>query len=144
MSCNPSKSGRNLAFAEDRPKYSDMASNFTDLLVGSPFYQSLRQSQYAFPVRPNFLASSSFRLANPRNHVVNTDKVTQILPASAIAGLSDENVLGLFSKGFFGGFIFSIERTILWFAGGKLLPFRYTGILPTHLSLSCHFEKTFL
>ena len=65
---------------------------------------------------------------NPRNHVINTDKVVQVLPASAVAGLSDENVLALFSRGFFGGSIFGFERFILRIGGYNILPARYTGI----------------
>lgn len=104
-----------------------MAANLTETFSRSPFFRSLRQSHYTLPIRPEFLASSSFKLVNPRNHVTNTDKVVQVLPASAIAGLSDENVLALFSTGFFGGFIFGFERFILRIGGYNILPCRYTG-----------------
>lgn len=102
-----------------------MASNFTESL--SPFFRSLRQSHFTLPIRPEFLASTSFKLVNPRNHVTSTDKVVQVLPASAVAGLSDENVLALFSKGFFEGVIFAFERFILRISGGNILPCRFTG-----------------
>ena len=104
-----------------------MAANLTETFPRSPFFRSLRQSHYTLPIRPEFLASSSFKFANPRNHVTNTDKVVEVLPASAVAGLSDENVLALFSTGFFGGFIFGFERFILRIGVYKILPCRYTG-----------------
>ncbi|EED12351.1 hypothetical protein TSTA_004030 [Talaromyces stipitatus ATCC 10500] len=104
-----------------------MATNLSEAFSRSPFLLSLRQSLYSLPVRPEFLASSSFKFVNPRSHVTNTDKVVQVLPASAIAGLSDENVLALFSTGFFGGFIFGFERFILRIGGYNILPSRYTG-----------------
>lgn len=104
-----------------------MAANLTETFSRSPFFRSLRQSHYTLPIRPEFLASSSFKYVNPRNHVTNTDKVIQVLPASAISGLSDENVLALFSTGFFGGFIFGFERFLLRIGGHYILPSRYTG-----------------
>ena len=83
-----------------------MATNLTETFSRSPFFRSLRQSHYTLPIRPEFLASSSFKLA----------------------GLSDENVLALFSRGFFGGSIFGFERFILRIGGYNILPARYTGI----------------
>ncbi|QGA22081.1 hypothetical protein EYB26_009795 [Talaromyces marneffei] len=104
-----------------------MAANLTETFLSrSPFFRSLRQSHYTLPIRPEFLTSSSFEIVNPRNHITNTDKVVQVLPASAIADLSDETVLALFSAGFFGGFIFGIERFLLNIGGHNILPSRYT------------------
>lgn len=91
------------------------------------FFQSLRQSHYTLPVRPEFLASSSFHFVNPRHHVTATDNVTQVFPESVVAGLSDEEALALFTRGFFGGFVFGFERSILRMGGWNLLPARYTG-----------------
>ncbi|KOS42975.1 hypothetical protein ACN38_g6125 [Penicillium nordicum] len=91
------------------------------------FFQSLRQSQFTLPVRPEFLVSSSFHFVNPRHHVTATDNVTQVFPESVVAGLSDEEALALFTRGFFGGFIFGFERSILRLGGWNLLPARYTG-----------------
>ena len=85
------------------------------------FLQSLRQSQYTLPVRP------SFQFVNPRHHVTATDNVTQVFPESVVAGLSDEEALALFTRGFFGGFVFGFERSILRIGGWNLLPARYTG-----------------
>jgi hypothetical protein len=102
---------------------------FAELLSRSPFLRSLRQSHYVLPVRPEFLTSASINFVNPRHHIVNTDQVTQVFPASAVEGLSDENVLALFTKGFFGGFVFGPERFVLRTGGYRLIPARYSGNL---------------
>ncbi|KAJ6149833.1 hypothetical protein N7471_001032 [Penicillium samsonianum] len=91
------------------------------------FFRSLCISQSTLSVRSEFLASSSFQFVNPRHHVTGTDTVSQVFPESVVAGLSDEEVLALFSCGFFGGFIFGFERTALRIGGWRLLPARYTG-----------------
>ncbi|KGO72636.1 hypothetical protein PITC_056220 [Penicillium italicum] len=91
------------------------------------FFQSLSQSHYTLHVRPEFLASSAFRFVNPRNHVIATDNATQVFPESVVAGLSDEEALALFTRGFFGGFVFGLERSALRMGGWNLLPARYTG-----------------
>lgn len=96
------------------------------------FLQSLRQSHFTLPVRPEFLASSAFQFVNPRHHVIATDNVTQTFPESVVAGLSDEEALALFTRGFFGGFVFGLERSVLRMGGWNLLPARYTG---EHLSM---------
>ncbi|OQD63271.1 hypothetical protein PENPOL_c010G03175 [Penicillium polonicum] len=91
------------------------------------FFQSLRQSQFTLPVRPEFLVSSSFHFVNPRHHITATDNITQVFPESVVAGLSDEEALALFTRGFFGGFIFGFERSILRMGGWNVLPARFTG-----------------
>ncbi|KAL2678509.1 hypothetical protein Neosp_009256 [[Neocosmospora] mangrovei] len=80
------------------------------LIPRAVFFQSLRESSYLLPIRPEFLASSSAKLVNPHGHILNTDAVTQT-----------------FSAGFFGGFVFGFERFILRIGGYRLLPARYTG-----------------
>lgn len=76
------------------------------------------------------------KVVNPRYHVVATDKVTQKFPAAAIAGLSDEKALALFTSGFFSGVIFGFERLILRTGGYNLLPARYTSESWMHACLS--------
>ncbi|KAL2817968.1 heterokaryon incompatibility protein-domain-containing protein [Aspergillus cavernicola] len=102
----------------------------TWMLPRGLFFNSLRQSHFTVPVSSEFLTSPAFNFVNPRHHVVATDKVTQKIPAAAIAGLSDEKVLSLFTRGFFSGFIFGFERWILWIGGYNILPARYTGAKP--------------
>lgn len=103
------------------------------------FFQSLRQSHYTLPVRPEFLASSSFHV-NPRHHITATDNITQVFPESVVAGLSDEEALALFTRGFFGGFVFGFERSILRMGGWNLLPARYTGEQLSIENPSMHLE----
>lgn len=104
------------------------------------FFQSLRQSHYTLPVRPEFLASSSFQFVNPRHHITATDNITQVFPESVVAGLSDEEALALFTRGFFGGFVFGFERSILRMGGWNLLPARYTGEQLSIENPSMHLE----
>jgi hypothetical protein len=96
-------------------------------LPRNPFFHSLYQSRYSLPVDHEFLKSSSFNIVNPRRHRVATDTVSQVFPASAVAGLSDEKVLALFTCGFFGGVVFALERWFLAVGGWNLFPARYTG-----------------
>lgn len=91
------------------------------------FLESLFHSHYSTPVRPEFLASASFRFVNPRHHVTGTDSITQVFPEVTVTGLSDEEVLALFTRGFFGGFVLGFERLALRMGAWRLLPARYTG-----------------
>ncbi|RAL06953.1 uncharacterized protein BO97DRAFT_379458 [Aspergillus homomorphus CBS 101889] len=93
----------------------------------SPFFHSLRHSASTVAVRPEFLTSSSSLYVNPRQHVLGTDCITQTIPGSAIAGISDEKVLALFTGGFFGGFVFAFEWLLLTAGGGRILPVEFTG-----------------
>ncbi|KAK9241727.1 hypothetical protein V1506DRAFT_549854 [Lipomyces tetrasporus] len=94
------------------------------------FFHSLLQSSYTYPVSKDLLASATFNFVNPRHHIVSTDRVSQVIPASATAGLSDEEILSLFTSGFFGGFVFRLESWVLRICGASLLPARYTGFHP--------------
>ncbi|KAK9236535.1 hypothetical protein V1525DRAFT_212026 [Lipomyces kononenkoae] len=107
-----------------------MSASWLRMLARGLFFRSLHQSRYTYPVSSEFLGSSSFNIVNPRHHVVATDNVSQMFPAAAIAGLSDEKVLALFTSGFFGGVIFGFERWILKIGLSNLLPARYTGLQP--------------
>ncbi|RAK79345.1 uncharacterized protein BO72DRAFT_41532 [Aspergillus fijiensis CBS 313.89] len=99
------------------------------LIPRSPFFHSVLHSSSTAAVRPEFLTSLSSSYANPRQHVIGTDCVTQTIPASAVAGTSDERVLALFTSGFFGGFVFVPEWLLLTAAGGRILPVGYTGFM---------------
>ncbi|KAF9065948.1 hypothetical protein BDP27DRAFT_1424341 [Rhodocollybia butyracea] len=99
----------------------------------SSFWAILRNQSYIYPVTKEFLTSSSFKLINPRGHRIATDQVAMRLPSSSISDLNDEAVLALFTRGFFGGKVFCIERFILKVGLAKIMPARYTGFtsLPT-------------
>ena len=97
------------------------------------FLHSLRHSRSTLPVEPEYLQSSSFNLVNPRHHIVATDDVTQQFSSTTSASLdvlSDEQVLALFTHGFFAGPVFGPERLILSSLDRlniPLLPTKYTG-----------------
>ncbi|KFY75768.1 hypothetical protein V499_04273 [Pseudogymnoascus sp. VKM F-103] len=97
------------------------------------FLSILRSLVFTYPVTQELLTSSTFKLINPRNHVIVTDQVSVRLPASSISGLSDEAVLALFTRGFFGGKVFAIERLYMKLGGWKTIPTGYSGFksLPT-------------
>ncbi|KFY50728.1 hypothetical protein V496_09203 [Pseudogymnoascus sp. VKM F-4515 (FW-2607)] len=97
------------------------------------FLSILRSLVFTYPVPQELLTSSTFKLLNPRNHVIVTDQVSIRLPASSISGLSDEAVLALFTRGFFGGKVFAIERLYMKLGGWRIIPRGYTGFesLPT-------------
>lgn len=101
----------------------------------SNFINALRSSRFSPSVAQKFLVSSSAIIINPRQHRQAGDTISLQLPSSSLSGLDDEAVLALFTKGFFGGRVFSIERVILSAGGWKWLPARYTGTLslfPNH------------
>ncbi|KFY42162.1 hypothetical protein V495_04644 [Pseudogymnoascus sp. VKM F-4514 (FW-929)] len=91
------------------------------------FLSILRSLVFTYPVTQELLTSSTFKLINPRNHVIVTDQVSVRLPASSISGLSDEAVLALFTRGFFGGRVFAIERLYMKLGGWRVIPTGYTG-----------------
>lgn len=93
------------------------------------FLSILRSLVFTYPVPQELLTSSTFKLLNPRNHVIVTDQVSIRLPASSISGLSDEAVLALFTRGFFGGKVFAIERLYMKLGGWRIIPRGYTGRL---------------
>ncbi|KFZ20629.1 hypothetical protein V502_03111 [Pseudogymnoascus sp. VKM F-4520 (FW-2644)] len=97
------------------------------------FLSILRSLVFTYPVTQELLTSSTFKLINPRNHVIVTDQVSVRLAASSISGLSDEAVLALFTRGFFGGKAFAIERVYMKMGGWRIIPSGYTGFesLPT-------------
>ncbi|KAE8318428.1 hypothetical protein BDV41DRAFT_376428 [Aspergillus transmontanensis] len=105
-----------------------MSINWFRTLSRGPFFESLRQSHRTYPVNVDFLRSSSFNFVNPRHNVISTtDCVTQKLLESDIARLSDEEVLSLFTAGFFGGYVFACEKVILRAGGWKLLSVKFSN-----------------
>lgn len=104
-----------------------MPTAWSTVLPRGAFLHSLRQSSYTYSVNQALLTSSTFKIINPRHHVVATDNVSQNLPARSLEGLDDEKILALFTSGFFGGFVFSLERWALWMGAWRFLPARFTG-----------------
>jgi len=91
------------------------------------FINILRSQTFTYSVTEEFLTSKTVKLLNPRAHKIKTDQVTINLPASSIAGLDDEAVLALLSRGFWGGWCFTIERLFMKYGGWRVLPGRDTG-----------------
>jgi hypothetical protein len=59
------------------------------------------------------LSSSIHNTVNPRNHIGTEDSRLIHLSKDEIRNLSDEEILERFLKGFFGGWIFTPERTLI-------------------------------
>ncbi|CAK7234685.1 hypothetical protein SBRCBS47491_009032 [Sporothrix bragantina] len=102
------------------------------------FFLSLFQSSFTFPVSKDLLTSATFNHVNPRHHTVATDCVSQTVSSRAVKGLSDEQILALFTSGFFGGFVFRAESWALNLLGARFLPARYTTFRPTPEALKVH------
>jgi hypothetical protein len=75
--------------------------------------------------------SNSLKTTNPRNHVSMSDTWSLVLPSKEVGNLSDEEVLARFMHGFFNGWVFTPEQTLLSFLGllgRKLVPVGFTGV----------------
>lgn len=71
--------------------------------------------------------SNSAKLVNPRHHVTNSDEVSWTLDVNTLRGMDDRKVLSLFTVGFFGGYVFGMERMLLRAGAWNLLPVHFTG-----------------
>ena len=96
----------------------------------SSYFAIFRALEFKWTASQAFLNSPTYHVVNPRNHITKGDTVSIKIPPSALSGLQDEAILALLTKGFFGGWVFSIEgwamRTF-----HPLLPAIYAG---THCS----------
>ncbi|KAJ5281574.1 hypothetical protein N7478_006946 [Penicillium angulare] len=92
------------------------------------FFRSLYNSNFKEYATAEFLNSASAKFVNPRSHLVASDKVSQTFDAEILAGLDDRKVLSLFTLGFFGGFVLSIERLFLKAGAWRLLPVGFTSV----------------
>ncbi|KAJ5113354.1 hypothetical protein N7456_001888 [Penicillium angulare] len=99
------------------------------------FFRSLYNSNFKHCATTEFLNSTSATYVNPRGHLVGSDKVSQTFDAEVLAGLDDRKVLSLFTLGFFGGFVLSIERLLLKAGAWRLLPVDFTSVFFTLYSL---------
>lgn len=99
------------------------------MLPRKAFFQSLRRSQYAGRAGPDFLASASAGVVSPRRRAVaSSDAVRQTFAGDeALAGLSDERILALFTAGFFGGFVFGLEGLLSRAGAWRLLPVHFSS-----------------
>ncbi|KAI9901979.1 hypothetical protein N3K66_003796 [Trichothecium roseum] len=104
------------------------AKSWTHMLPRKAFFESLCRSQYTGRAGPDFLASASASVVSPRRRVVaNSDTVRQTFAGDeALAGLSDESILSLFTAGFFGGFVFGLEGLLSRAGAWRLLPVHFS------------------
>lgn len=108
----------------------------------SPIFRHRSQLHEHIGVPPSFLHSRTLGAINPRAYAKNAMCDTRIitLPSNSIKGLSDEEVLARFTKGFFGGWTFLIEKCVLSFAAWSV-GYRVAGVggsgFPGTLNLLC-------
>jgi hypothetical protein len=93
----------------------------------SSVFSIFRSQEFTYTISQSLLGSPTFHVINPLNHCAKGDRVSTWLPASAVLGLTDEAVLALLTKGFFGGWVFAIEGWVMWACGG-VLPAVYEGM----------------
>jgi hypothetical protein len=79
------------------------------------------------PTSSTLSSHSLNSIVNPRHHKLITDSRSIILSKAEIKNLSDEEILARFLKGFFGGWIFTPEITLIATLRGMGLPFIPAG-----------------
>lgn len=84
----------------------------TSYLYNHPLPASKSQSIVLGDTLPRSCSSSAtYKIVNPRCHQGLTDTRAIFLSAQEIGQLSDEEILARFTKGYFGGWIFTPELT---------------------------------
>lgn len=91
------------------------------------FISIFRQCMLTPGVSQEFLESHTAKLVNPQQRLIRNDTVSLSFPASTFRGFSDENLLALFTKGFFGGWVFYLESLALRAGVWRLSPVTFTG-----------------
>jgi hypothetical protein len=81
-------------------------------------------------------SSSSLRLVNPRNHKAWADSYSIRLSSRDVGEADDEEILAKFVKGYFGGWIFAPENTLL-----SLLHAFDSQLFPVGFSSKCFSVK---
>lgn len=103
-----------------------------------------RNFHFAYCATPGHEDSLAFTLLNPNKCPTEQDKFSlSILRRDLRAGISDEEVLARFTKGFFGGWIFTPERwffslthfTLMDYDGKKLACPACTFLLPFRIEI---------
>lgn len=81
-------------------------------------YQATRGHENSFPMS----------IANPKGYPVDQESYSLIIPSSKLkVAISDEEILARFTKGFFGGWSFTLERW--FFCLTRLSLLKSTGLL---------------
>lgn len=76
-----------------------------------------RNHQFSHRATPGHEHSLAFTLLNPRGNRTEQDRFSVCLVGPAVAGLSDREILARFTRGFFGGWVFTPERWIFAVTG---------------------------
>jgi hypothetical protein len=107
----------------------------TTYLYNAPLSRSkTRTIHISENLTPSTLSSNSLNsIVNPRHHKLITDSRSIILSKAETKNLSDEEILARFLKGFFGGWIFTPEITLIATLRGMGLPFIPVGYSSTFL-----------
>lgn len=89
--------------------------------VHTKLFMATRKAVFTLAVPESFLASRHLRIINPRQHMIATDAVT--LKIRRPLGMSDEELLARFARGFFGRRTFMVERTFFRIIGLRMVGF---------------------
>ncbi|KAJ6164893.1 hypothetical protein N7470_003565 [Penicillium chermesinum] len=96
-------------------------------LSKKPFIESLSKLTYESRASPAFLASSTAGWVNPRKHGTTSDRIWQAFDSEVLEDMDDRQILSLFTKGFFGGYVFALEGIALKCGGWRICPVGFTG-----------------
>ncbi|TVY27391.1 hypothetical protein LHYA1_G004196, partial [Lachnellula hyalina] len=102
----------------------------TKLGLHSSYLSILHSQSFTWTFSHALLTSPTFHVINPRAHRAKGDTVSVRVRAAAVAGLGDEAILALLTKGFFGGWVFGIEGWVMRVCGG-VAPACFQGMYPT-------------
>jgi hypothetical protein len=90
--------------------------------IYNAIYPVPSQQISSYPRIPNsLLHSAAVKITNPHNHVPIHD--TRFLTVHVSKSLTDEEILSRFVKGFFGGYVFKPERSLLEIARKEITNF---------------------
>jgi hypothetical protein len=89
----------------------------------SSFTSRLQKSDF---LSPSCRSSRSLKIINPSNNIIKTDSIAISLSKAEVGGLTDEEILARFVKGFFGGLVFAPERALI--AGLKTLKMSFIPV----------------
>lgn len=80
---------------------------------------------------PSCASSKALRFhVNPKSHMAVTDSYSIRLSKTDLRGRSDEEILASFTRGFFGGWVFTPERSLfacLRLFGIKFIPIHFSS-----------------
>ncbi|KAJ4391116.1 hypothetical protein N0V93_004731 [Gnomoniopsis smithogilvyi] len=106
---------RMISAAIRSPIYAGICGS-TVLVLSAFFYKLTEPSHnfdFSYSATPGHENSLAFNLLNPKRYPTEQDRFSLRIPKRDLrTGISDEEILARFTKGFFGGWVFTPER---WF-----------------------------